>query len=117
MNEKWILRAKKADFFALSEKYGVDPVIIRLMVNRGISPENMGKYLNPSPKDLHNPHDLKDADKAAEILKDSIFSSRHIRIIGDYDIDGINSTYILYKAMENLGAVLSYAIPHRIKDG
>ncbi len=117
MKEKWILRAKKADFFALSEKYGVDPVIIRLMVNRGIAPEEMGRYLHPSPSDMHSPHDLKDADRAADILKEEIGKGSHIRIIGDYDIDGINSTYILYKALKNLGANISYAIPHRVKDG
>ncbi|MCR5784172.1 MAG: DHH family phosphoesterase, partial [Eubacterium sp.] len=112
-----MLRAKKADFFALSEKYGVDPVIIRLLVNRGVKEEEMGRYLNPTLSQLHDPHLLKDSDKAAEILEDEIKKGTHIRIIGDYDVDGVNSTYILYRCLENAGASVSYAIPHRANDG
>ncbi len=117
MKEKWIVKRKGADYKSLSERYGVDPVIIRLMLNRGIDEAHMEEYLHPSISQLHDPHQLKDADKAAEMIAGFIAEGATIRIIGDYDIDGINSTYILYKCLQHAGADVDYAIPDRIVDG
>ncbi len=118
MNENWVILTKRADFDAIGRHFGIDPVIARVMRNRDLTeiPE-MEMYLNGTEKDLFDPHLLKDADKAAGILCGKIGRKEKIRIIGDYDIDGIMSTYILLKALRRLGAEADYVIPERIRDG
>ena len=114
----WIMKAKKADFKGLSATLGVDQVIVRLMVNRGLeSEEDMRVFLNPDLKHMHSPYLLKDVELACEILMDAIDEGIPMRIIGDYDIDGIMSTYILHQGLLEAGAIVDYAIPHRIEDG
>lgn len=115
--EKWIVYAKKADFKALSNKYGIDQVTARIIVNRGIDEESFSDYLNPSLEKLYSPHLLLDLDKGVEIASDAVKKNKKIRIIGDYDCDGINSTYILTSALKEIGADVSYDIPDRVQDG
>lgn len=118
MKEKWVIAAKKADFKGLGEKLGVDQVIVRILRNRGlITLPEMQTYLYGGRESLHNPHLLKDADKAASLLLQAIASGKKIRIIGDYDIDGIQSTYILLSALRRLGADADTVIPDRVRDG
>ncbi len=117
MNSIWNMYAKKADFSALSEKYKIDPVVARIMVNRDVPEEEMEHYLHPSLDHLHDPHRLKDVEKAVDLLLLARDRGEKIRIIGDYDIDGINSTYILHQALKRVDAVVDYAIPHRMEDG
>ncbi len=118
MQERWVIAAKKADFNGIAEKLGVDPVIARILVNRGLTdPEEMKTYLYGSRADLNDPHRLKDADKAARILVGKIRQGARIRIIGDYDADGVLSTYILYRALRRAGAQVDTAIPERVRDG
>ena len=115
---KWTQSAKRADFKAISARFGVDQVIARLIRNRDvIGDRDIEKYLYGSVSDLFSPALLKDADKAAGIIIDKLKENASIRIVGDYDIDGIMSTYILYTALKDLGADADYAIPERIKDG
>lgn len=112
------MAAKKADFNKLAERLHMDPVIIRILRNRDLfTEEEMDSFLHGTLDKLHDPHSLKDAKKAALILKDKIQAQKKIRIIGDYDVDGICSTYILYKGLLTCKAQVDAQIPHRIKDG
>ncbi len=118
MEENWVVAAKKADFNAIGKELGVDPVIVRIMRNRGLTDiSEMRKYLTGGREDLHDPHLLKDADRTAQILGEKISRGRRIRIIGDYDIDGIMSTYIFFKALRRVGANVDYVFPERVRDG
>lgn len=118
MKEKWVVSAKKADFQAIGQHFGIDPVLARIMRNRGLTDlQEMNLYLHGTRTDLNDPHLLKDADLAAQILRGKIKEKKRIRIIGDYDIDGIQSTYILYCALRRLGADADFVIPDRILDG
>ena len=116
LKEKWVVSAKGADFKAIGEHFGIDPVIARIMRNRGLTDlDEMEYYLHGDEKDLIDPHLLKDVDLAAEIILKKVKEQKKIRIIGDYDIDGIQSTYILYCALKRIGAEADYVI--RIRDG
>ncbi len=118
MEENWVVAAKKADFDAIGKELGVDPVIVRVMRNRGMTDvSEMREYLNGSREDLHDPHLLKDSDKTAGILGEKIRLRKRIRIIGDYDIDGIMSVYIFFKALQRVGADVDYVFPERVRDG
>ena len=117
-NEKWMLRNRKADLNAMSQKYGISLLLCKLIVNREINDENLlNSYIDPTYKYLHESTNMKDIKKAVEIIKNKIISNKKIRIIGDYDVDGIISVYILYTALKECGANVDYEIPDRIKDG
>ena len=116
--EVWMVQTKKADFNRIAERFGIDPVTARIIRNRGIEGEDrINLYLNGTVGTLYDPRLMKDMEKAAAILKDKIDRKKRIRIVGDYDIDGVCSTYILYKAFLRLGAPVDYDIPDRIRDG
>lgn len=116
--EKWVVLAKSADFQGIGQAYGVDPVIARIVRNRNVTePEELEAYFHPALAGLHDPALLKGAGEAAALLQKKIDEQKKIRIIGDYDIDGIFSTYILYHGLKSCGAVVDYALPHRINDG
>lgn len=116
--EKWVVTAKRADFQQIGNTFGIDPVIARLIRNRDVEGmENIRTYLYGSLEELPSPWLLKDMKKAVEILSEKIRGKKKIRIIGDYDIDGVTSTYILIQGMERLGAVADTYIPDRITDG
>ncbi|MDD6661730.1 MAG: DHHA1 domain-containing protein [Lachnospiraceae bacterium] len=118
MKEKWFVAAKKADFQAIATKFGVDQVTARLIRNRDvIGDAAVDEYLHGSLARLGDPASLKGCTETAQILKGKIAKKKKIRIIGDYDIDGVNSTYILYRALSRCGAVVDYEIPDRMKDG
>ena len=118
MNAKWVIAAKKADFNGIGKHFGIDPVIARIMRNRGLTEiGEMELYLHGTREDLYDPHLLKDVDLAAEIILGKIRERKKIRIIGDYDIDGIQSTYVLLKGLRRLGAEADFVIPDRIQDG
>ena len=115
---KWILQRKAADYKGLSQKLGVDPVIVRLMVNRGLSTyEEMEEYLHPTLEHFPDAHLFADMEEACELLMDAIDEGVKIRVVGDYDVDGIMSTYILTSALTEIGADVDYAVPHRMVDG
>lgn len=115
--EKWVVLAKSADFNGIGAAYGVDPVVARIVRNREVTQSELDAYFHPSVGGLHDPSLLKDADKAASILLKKIREQKKIRIIGDYDIDGIFATYILYHGLRACGAAVDYVLPHRINDG
>ena len=117
-NEKWLLRNRKVDLKAMSEKYKISQLLCKLMVNRDIIDENIiNSYINPIYKYLHSPKTMKDVVIAVDIIKRKIQENKKIRIIGDYDVDGIISVFILYTALKKCGANVDYEIPDRIKDG
>lgn len=116
--EKWIEIRKGGNFMEMAKKYGIDPLIARIIRNRDIIDEKeITEYLYGGKEALHNPHLLKDVDKAAEIIAEGIAGKRAMRIIGDYDIDGVNATYILLEGIRRCGGNVDAAIPDRMKDG
>ena len=116
--EKWIEIRKGGNFMEMAKKYGIDPLIARIIRNRDIIDEKeITEYLYGGKEALHNPHLLKDVDKAAEIIAEGIAGKKAMRIIGDYDIDGVTSTYILMKGLARIGADVDTYIPDRVADG
>ena len=116
--EKWVVTAKKADFQGIGRKYGIDPVIARIIRNRDITgDEAIKEYLNGTLADIPSWKLLKDIDKAVEIISGKIDAGTKMRIIGDYDIDGVTATYILLKGFKRLGANVDTYIPDRVADG
>ncbi|MBQ7676871.1 MAG: single-stranded-DNA-specific exonuclease RecJ [Lachnospiraceae bacterium] len=115
--KQWMVYNKKGDFNRLAEQFGIDPLTARCMVNRGIPEEEMGAFLSPSRGRLHDGALLKGAKEAAALLKKAIDEGKKIRVIGDYDVDGVFSTYILKTALVRCGGIVDYDIPHRITDG
>ena len=118
MKEKWMLRTKKADFNEIGKKFNVDPLIARLIRNRDIIlEEDIKKYLYGNKEDMYSPYLLKDMEKAVSILEEKIKNQSKIRIISDYDVDGVISNYVLYRGLQEIGADVDYEIPDRINDG
>lgn len=116
--EKWVVTTKKANFQEIAEKFHINQVTARLIRNRDVVGDDaIEEYLNGSLLNLHNPHMLLDCDKAVEILLEKLEEQKKIRIIGDYDIDGVNATVILYKGLRHCHGNVDYEIPHRIRDG
>lgn len=116
--EIWMIQTKKADFDGIAKRFRIDPVTARIIRNRGIENESeIERYLNGTLDSLYDPNLLKDMGPAVQILKEKIARGKRIRIVGDYDIDGVCSTYLLFTALRRLGASVDYDIPDRIKDG
>lgn len=114
----WMLQTKRADFDAIAARFGVSPVTARIIRNRDVvGEEEIRRYLQGTPDDLYDPHLMKDMDLAAELLCQAIEAGSRIRIVGDYDIDGVCATYLLLKGLRRCGADVDYQIPERIRDG
>ena len=115
--KKWFVLNKPVDYISLSKETGLNPVVVKTLINRGIdTKEKIDNFFKESTA-MHSPYQLKDIEKARDIILDKIAKGKKIRIVGDYDVDGITSTYILYDAFRILGADVSYRIPDRINDG
>lgn len=127
MEKRWMLHTKRADFQGIARDLGIDPVTVRIIRNRGIrEEEEMRRYLFGTLDDLYDPAQLPQGEEAAALLREAISRGERIRIVGDYDIDGVCATYILYRGLlqvrEALGRKeaeggIDYVIPHRIRDG
>ena len=118
MQEKWILYAKKADFQEIGHKFHISPILARLIRNRDVvGDEAVGRYLYSGPEGMHDPGLLPDMEGAVEILEKKIAAGARIRIVGDYEIDGVCSSCILALGLKRLGAKADWEIPDRIKDG
>ena len=118
MNSNWFLFNKKKNINEMKQQYGISALTSVLLCNRDIYEDSEVKMiLSSNLNDLNNPSLLPDIDKGIEILHEHIKNNRKIRIVGDYDIDGVCSTYILYDSIKRLGADISYSIPDRIIDG
>lgn len=117
-NEKWVVLAKKADFNRMAKEFNIDVVTARLIRNRDVEgDEDIRKYLNPVLSDLHDGYLMKDMREGVALMLRKIKEHKRIRIIGDYDIDGVTSTYILYRGITALGGTVDAVIPDRISDG
>ncbi len=118
MEQRWVVAAKRADFQAIGEKFSIDPVIARLIRNRDVEGEEaIERYLHGRLEHLHAPEEMKDMNNGAELILFHIRKGNRIRIIGDYDIDGVMSSYILQRGLTRLGARCDVRIPDRIQDG
>ena len=116
--ERWVLLRKGADFEAISKKFHISPRVASLIRNRDvIGDEAINQYLNGTIVELYDGMQMKGMPQAVEILTEKIRDREKIRVIGDYDCDGINATYILLEGLEKLGAKVDSDIPDRIKDG
>lgn len=116
--KQWYIYAKKAPFSEIAGKFGISPVTARIIRNRDIEgDEALNEYLHGGLHQLHKAELMKDSNKAAEIIMQKIEQGKRIRVIGDYDIDGVTSIYILINALKRCGAWVDGRIPHRIKDG
>ncbi len=115
---KWMLAAKKADFDAIAQKFHISPVLARILRNRDlVTEQEIDGFLNGTLADLHDPSLLKGMQEAGQCLFQKIGQRVKIRIIGDYDVDGVCSAYILLRGLRLLGAAVDTVIPHRMKDG
>ena len=115
---KWMVSMKKSDFAATAKKFCIRDITARLLTNRGItSDEDIEMYLHGDKSLLHDPYELSDIKKGAAIIIDEINKNSAIRVIGDYDVDGICSTYILVSGLRMFGADVDYVLPDRVKDG
>lgn len=116
--ERWVLLRKGANFASIAEKFHISPRLACLIRNREVvGDEAIGRFLHGTIADVHDGMLLKDMDRAIEILKEKIACKETIRVIGDYDIDGVCATFILLEGLESLGAVVDMDIPDRIADG
>lgn len=104
-------------FDEIATKYNIDKAVARIIVNRDVELKDIDEYLNPDINKLNDPYLLMDVTKAADIAWNAIDEGKKIRIIGDYDVDGVMATYVLLKGLRNLGANVDYQIPHRVEDG
>ena len=118
VQKKWFVRTKKADFQAIAARFHIDQVTARLLCNRGLeTEEEIENYLHGNLSSLPDENKLPDMEKAVHLLLQKIKEKKRIRIVGDYDIDGVCATYLLYRGLVRCGASVTYAIPDRIKDG
>ncbi|MBR6908787.1 MAG: single-stranded-DNA-specific exonuclease RecJ [Lachnospiraceae bacterium] len=116
--EKWFIQTKKADFESWSRELGIDVVTARVLRNRDIlTAEEARSFLGGSVNEMHDPFFMKDMKRAAEEILAAVNAGKSIRVIGDYDVDGVTSAYILTKGIKTIGGNVSTAIPHRVKDG
>lgn len=116
--EKWVVATKRADFYGIAKKFGIDPVLARIIRNRDVVGDPaIDLYLHGGMDDLPSPWLLKDMEKAVEILLEGIRLKKRVRIIGDYDIDGVCASAILYKGFRRIGLCADTYIPHRVTDG
>ena len=118
MKEKWVLKNKSGDIDAISEEFGISKVLAKILINKGMTDySEIESFLNPKESDMHSWKLMKDMQGAVGRLQKAIDNGEHICIVGDYDVDGVTSTYLLMEALETLGAYVSYKIPDRITDG
>lgn len=116
--KKWVVSAKRADFNEIAQKYGISPMLARIIRNRDVvGEEAIAKFLHGTPEDLYEPKRMKDMERAVELLAQTISSGGKIRIVGDYDIDGICASYILVSGLKCCGANADVRLPDRVKDG
>lgn len=118
LKEKWVVMTKKADFNAMAQEFGISPMLARVIRNRDVTDADAVRYyLTGTPEQMHDSKQMKDMEKGAQLLLGAIRAGKKIRVIGDYDADGVCSSYILKKGLSQLGGQVSVAIPHRVTDG
>ena len=117
-NKKWVVVAKGADYNKIARDFGISPYLARIIRNRGaVTDEEIDMFLNGDISKMHDPSLMKDMETAASILADAIEAQVPVRIVGDYDIDGVCASYILKKGIGAAGGVVDVRLPERIRDG
>ena len=115
---KWMLYNKRADFVNIAQKFHIDPLIAKVLRNKDLTTdEQLNRYLNGGINDLYDPHLMKDMDKGVSVIIEKINHKKKIRVVNDYDVDGVASGHILYSALKRCGTDVSIRVPDRIKDG
>lgn len=115
---KWMLYNKRADFVSIAQKFHIDPLIAKVLRNKDLTTdEQINRYLNGGINDLYDPHLMKDMDKGVSVIIEKINHKKKIRVVNDYDVDGVASGHILYSALKRCGTDVSIRVPDRIKDG
>ncbi len=117
VGQNWVIRAKKADFEMLGKQFDMDPVVARILVNRDLDESQFDMFLHPDLERMHDPYLMEDMNQAVRIVCHDVEEGNKIRIVSDYDVDGVMSNYILYKGLRRIGADVDYVIPHRVKEG
>ncbi len=116
--ERWFIKNKRADYKKIAKKFGISEVVAKIIVNRDVVDEDSIKsFINPSYENLHNPREMKDLIKGVTIIKEKIAQNRKIMVVGDYDVDGVMSTYVLFTALKRCMAKVDFHIPDRVKEG
>ena len=115
--KKYQLCTESADFRGLSQKYNIDPVVCKVMINRGVKEEDFSAFLNPSLSNLHSPFLFGDMEDATNLILKNIEEGNKIIVVSDYDVDGVCSGFIMKNSIENIGGIVSIIIPDRIMDG
>ena len=116
--KKWFVSAKKADFTEIGKKFQITPMTARIIRNRDVvGDEQIRKYLYGNTSDLYSPWELAGMREGIALLQQAVADGEKIRVIGDYDIDGVCATYILLTGLKKIGANVDTVIPDRIKDG
>lgn len=116
--QKWFIKNKKGNINKISEKFGVNPFISKLLINRDIlNEDSLEIFLNPNLDRLHSPVLLKDIIHASNLINEDCKKNKKVRIVGDYDVDGIMSIYILYRGLSKIGVNVDYTVPDRVTDG
>lgn len=115
---EWKLKTRKSGYKQVSEEHQISWQTAILLLNRQIEEyDDIENFLHADIRALHDPHELQDMDKAAAIMKECIERGDNIRVIGDYDVDGICSSYILYEGIRKCGGHVDVRLPHRVEDG
>lgn len=115
---KWMLYNKRADFVSIAQKFHIDPLIAKVLRNKDLTTdEQLNRYLNGGINDLYDPHLMKDMDKGVSVIIEKINHKKKIRVVNDYNVDGVASGHILYSALKRCGTDVSIRVPDRIKDG
>lgn len=118
MQQKWVLRSRNLDYETITRKFNIDPIVAKVIRNREVvSDEEFELFLNGTLSECHAPELLDGMDEGTNLMAEKIREKVKIRVIGDYDVDGVTSAFILTKGLRDLGAEVSYRIPHRITDG
>ena len=116
--KNWVTTTYQADYDKIANRYKISKLLAELLVKRGLFDwESMDRFLFPEMKDLRNPYEMKDFEKAVNLIEEAISGGKKIKVVGDYDVDGVTSTYILVQGIRMLGGEAGYRIPHRMKDG
>lgn len=115
--QNWVIRTKRANFDLLAQQFHIDPVVARVMVNRDLEESQFDMFLHPEIERMHDPFLMEDMNQAVRIIRHAMEEGHKIRIVSDYDADGVMSNYILLKGLKRIGADVDYVIPHRTKEG
>ena len=116
-DQNWVFYARQEGLEMLAKQFHIDPVVAQILVNRNVPKEQFESFLNPTPDALYSPFLMEDMNQAVRILIHDMEEGHKVRIVSDYDVDGVMSNVILYLGLKRVGIMVDYVVPHRVKDG